>query len=302
MNIRDLEYFVTVAELAHFNAAAEKCFVSQPTLSGQLRKLEEELGHALFMRDTRNVRLTNFGKEALPIAQDILNKVQSLVQKGKELQDPMVGPVLLGAFPTLGPWLFPHLGGMFSKEFKQSEFFLVEEKSPILQARLSAGTLDAAFLAMPQSLPGINVLPVFSEVFYLAVHGQHAWKSRKSIQASELTNLELILLEDGHCLRDQALDLCLLYGAKEKGYFRATGLETLRQMVRLGTGITLIPRLAIPSHKEPGLHYLEIRNPEPTRQIALCFRETHPRRKFFESMAELIRKQCGEILPLQAIV
>jgi len=301
MNLRDLEYFVAVAELGHFHGAAERCFVSQPTLSGQLRKLEEELGHMLFDRDTRNVKLTSFGREALPLAKGALEQVAALVRKAKELQDPFCGPVHLGAFPTLGPWLFPRVGVMFAKSFAQSEFFLTEEKSSLLQQKIQDGSLDAAFLALPQRLPGVQVEPVFSESFLLCVSGGHAWKSRKGIVASELSGLELILLEDGHCLRDQALDLCMRYGARERGHFRATGLETLRQMVRLGTGMTLIPRLAIPDHKDAGIHYLPIRNPEPMRQIALCFRETHPRKALFLAMAEAVRGACGDGLPVESI-
>ncbi|MEN9353798.1 MAG: hypothetical protein RL318_1123 [Fibrobacterota bacterium] len=293
MNLRDLEYFAAVAELGHFGAASERCFVSQPTLSGQLRKLEEELGHSLFDRDTRNVRLTPFGKEALPLAQAVLQAARSLQERAQELKDPFRGAVRLGGFPTLAPWLFPLLFPLFSRSYPHAEFFLVEEKTPVLQKQIQEGFLDAAFLAMPQDAPSLHALPLFSEPFLLAIPGTHPWKARKGIRASELSELELLLLEDGHCLRDQAIDLCFRYGAREKGQFRATGLETLRQMVRLGTGITLMPRLAIPESKESGIVYLPIREPVPTRQIALCFRDSHPRRRFFEDLATHVRSLCA---------
>lgn len=301
MNIRDLEYFVAVAELGHFHAAAHKCFVSQPTLSGQLRKLEEELGHALLERDTRNVRLTAFGREAYTLAKALLESAESLLRKAKEQQDPFRGPVRIGAFPTLAPWLFPRVVERFHSKFPHTEFFLVEEKSPVLQQQLLDGNIDTAFLALPQTLSHIQVEPLFAESFLLAIPSGHAWRRRKSVQSEDLKGLELLLLEDGHCLRDQALDLCVKYGARERGHFRASGMETLRQMVRLGTGITLIPRLAVPEYKESGIQYLPIQNPEPTRSIALCYRETHPRIPFLQAICAEIRQMCEDALPVKAL-
>lgn len=302
MNLRDLEYFVTVAELGHFSEAAEKCFVSQPTLSGQLRKLEEELGQSLFERNTRSVRLTPFGKEALPIAQSILNQTEALQRKAQEKQDPFVGAVTLGAFPTLSPWLLPRLSLALHESYPSADFFLIEDKSPNLQKQLQANEIDAAFLALPQEMDGIDVCNVFTEPFWLAIPGDHPWKRRKLIRTQELENQELLLLEDGHCLRDQALDLCHRYGAKEKGLFRSTGLETLRQMVRMGAGMTLIPRMAIPESQETGIHYIPLKGQDAWRDIALCFRNTHPRRALFEDIIDLIHSLCQSTLPVDPLV
>ena len=298
MNIRDLEYFVAVAETGKFHDAAKRCFVSQPTLSGQLRKLEEELGTALFERTTRQVRLTDFGTEALQLARSALSQIRLLEQRAEALRDPFVGPVSLGAFPTLGPWFLPRISELLHDRYPKVEFFLSEEKSPTLQAQLQSGEMDAVFLAMPQTLTGVTVVPLFSESFELAIPNTHPWKRRKFITEKDLANQELLLLEDGHCLRDQALDLCHKYGAHERGYFRATGLETLRQMVRMEMGMTLIPRMAIPEHDDPGLRYVPLQVNDAKRDIALCFRTTHPRKALFVDLVETLSQFARESLPV----
>lgn len=301
MNLRDLEYFVAVAELGQFGQAAERCHVSQPTLSGQLRKLEDELGQPLFERDTRNVRLSAFGKEALVLARAVGAKAREIETLAKKMADPFRGPVALGAFPTLAPWLLPQLAPHFAHCCPQAEFFLSEEKSPVLLAQLLAGELDAAFLALPVASAELEALPLFAEAFLVAVPVGHPWAEREALEPRELEGAELILLADGHCLRDQALDLCQRYGARERGQFRATSLETLRQMVRLGSGITLMPRLAVPAEAESGIRYLPVRGDDVRREIGLAFRPTHPRRRFFQHVAQMVRELCGERLPVRAL-
>jgi len=301
MNIRDLEYFIAVAETGKFNEAAKRCFVSQPTLSGQLRKLEEELGSALFERTTRQVRLTDFGREALELARSAIFQIRLLEQKAMALKDPFVGPVSLGAFPTLGPWFIPRISEMLHRQYPKVEFYLSEEKSPVLQDQLLSGSMDAVFLAMPQTLAGVEVVPLFSEMFKLAIPQNHPWHRRKSITEKDLANQELLLLEDGHCLRDQALDLCHKYGAHEKGYFRATGLETLRQMVRMEMGMTLMPEMAIPPHGETGIRYLTLETGDAHREIALCYRKTHPRKALFEDLIHHLRQFLKDALPVEVL-
>jgi LysR family hydrogen peroxide-inducible transcriptional activator len=298
MNLRDLEYFAAVAELGGFGAAAKQCFVSQPTLSGQLRKLEEELGQPLFERSTRRVRLTDFGKEALEPVKSALEAVEKLRRMAEEHRDPFSGPVTVGAFPTLAPWLLSRISRPLHEQYPKSEFYLTEDKSPNLSSALTSGGLDVAFLALPVDIAGVEVVPLFSESFYLAVPGNHPWRDRKTVRAEELARQELLLLEDGHCLRDQALDLCHRFGAREKGYFRAAGLETLRQMIRMNMGMTLIPRMAIPGEEEPGIRYLALRDEDAHRNIGLCFRATHPRRALFLHMADTIRGLAGTVLPV----
>lgn len=301
MNLRDIEYFIAVAEQGAFGKAAERCCVSQPTLSGQLRKLEDELGHPLFERNTRAVHLTPFGAEALSLARNILSDCRSLVDIARKLDDPFAGPVCVGAFPTLCPWLLPRLSPVLAQEFPRTSFRLIEEKSPVLQERIKTGELDAALLALPQEIEGVEVIPLFSESFYAGVPEGHPWACREAVDPRELAGQELLLLEEGHCLRDQALDLCHRYGASEGGSFRATSLETLRQMVRLGGGITLIPRLAVPEVIESGIRYVPFSSAQARRDIALCFRATHPKRRFFLSFADRVRGLCGDILPVHPL-
>lgn len=302
MNLRDIEYFVAVAELGGFGKAADRCFVSQPTLSGQLKKLEAEFGHALFERSTRLVRLTPFGAEALSIARRIVADCAALSAVARELDDPFAGEVSVGAFPTLCPWLLPRLSPVLKSDFPRAAFRLVEEKSPTLQASLGTGDLDAALLALPlEEAPGIEAVPLFSEPFYAAVPDSHPWACRDSVDPAELAGQELLLLEDGHCLRDQSLDLCRRYGAAEGGSFRATSLETLRQMVLLGAGITLMPRLAVPDGRESGISYVPFSSSEARREIGLCFRSTHPRRDLFLELAARIRSLCGAALPVSPL-
>lgn len=301
MNLRDLEYFVAVEKYGTFRSASEHCHVSQPTLSGQLKKLEEELGHPLFERSTRKVMLTDFGREALGLARDMLKKADELKQRAEALNDPFSGSIRIGVFPTLGPWLIPRLAGIFKTHYPKIRFYLTEEKTEILQEQLLNGEQDAVLLAHPQELPGVSVLPLFSEAFYAAVPDNHSWADRSCVDGADLEGEQLLLLGDGHCFRDQALDLCGKYGAREHESFRATGLETLRQMVRLGTGITLIPKLAVPEHDEPGIIYKPVSDSEFKRDIVLCFRKTHPRRTLWDNLAGVIRDHCGvdlDVAPL----
>ncbi|AHC16711.1 LysR substrate-binding domain-containing protein [Salinispira pacifica] len=292
MNIRDIEYFQAVAQLGQFRAAALRCNVSQPTLSGQIKKLEEELGHPLFERHTRSVLLTDFGSEALQVAEKILRGVQELEQKANAARDPYSGTLRVGIFPTLGPWLFPRIARKISETYPDLEIYLLEEQSAELQAKLANGELDCAFLALPQEEAQNCVVPIFRESFVVAVPSRHPWGQREEIAVKDLDGQEMLLLSDGHCFRDQALDLCLRYGAREREKYRATGIETLRQMVRMGTGITLIPQLAVPSKPEEGISYIPVADADFGRDIALLYRRTHPRLNLLNELAELISSYC----------
>ncbi len=295
MNLRDLEYFKAVADTGQFRAASEKCFVSQPTLSGQIKKLEEELEHPLFKRNTRKVSLTSFGKEALEIVNDILSRVEDLELLAQAGKDPYQGSLRLGIFPTLGPWLFPQLTENILPEYRKMQFFLLEEQSRTLLESLKNGQIDAAILAMPESHEGFDTIPLFREAFVAAVPEGHSWCRKELVQTEDFRGENLLLLSDGHCFRDQALELCRLHGAGEKEKFRANSLETLRQMVRLGSGITLIPRLAVPEKAEPGIHYIPVADEGFHRDIALLCRRTHPRRILIDEIVEKLRGLCSRL-------
>ena len=259
MNLRDLQYLVALADHRHFGRAAAASFVSQPTLSTQVRKLEEELGVALVERAPRKVMLTPIGHEMAERARRVLAEVEQMREAARRTQDPEAGTVRLGIFPTLGPYLLPHVMPLVRARFPRLELLLVEEKSDILLERLHEGRLDAALLALP-------------------LHDDQLER--------------LLLLEDGHCLRDQALDVCQLAGASEKSEFRATSLETLRQMVAANVGVTLLPTLAVkpPVARSEDIVLLPFRGSHPSRRIAMAWRKSSAMGGFLAQLAQVFRQ------------
>lgn len=287
MNIRDLAYFVAVADLAHFGQAAERCCVSQPTLSGQIKKLETELGVPLLERTNRRVMLTAAGKEILRSARLILGEVDTIRMAAKSQSDPLAGNFRLGAFPTLGPYVFPNLVSEVRAKLPNLCLILIEEKTSILTQKLLDGELDAALLALPVHDPHFECQHLFDDEFLLAVSTDHELAGHDCVEQNALTDHRLLLLEEGHCLRDQALEICQLQGVNEEQEFRATGLETLRQMVKAGTGITFMPKIAIQSD-ESGINYITISGTPPKRKIGLVWRKTTARQNVIDCFADMI--------------
>ena len=285
MNIRDLRYFVAVAELGHFGKAAEQCFVSQPTLSGQIKKLEEELGVQLFERTNRRVVLTDAGRQIQPLAQRILREVETVKEIADSTKDPLSGRFKLGAFPTLATYVFPALVPALKKQAPKLRLILIEEKTAVLLEQLRTGQIDAALLALPIHDDYFLSQKLFDDEFMLAVPKDHELASVKEVDQAMLAQQRLLLLEEGHCLRDQALEVCQLHGLGEEQDFRATGLETLRQMVRAGTGITFMPKIAV-KEKEKGIHYIPFKKPAPIRTIGLVWRKTSARMPVIERVIE----------------
>lgn len=245
MNLRDLKYLVALADHKHFGRAASACFVSQPTLSTQIKKLEDELGVSLVERAPRKVMLTPAGREAAVRARSIVAEVEQMKEAARRSQDPEAGTVRLGIFPTLAPYLLPHVVPRIRERFPRLELLLIEEKSDQLMHQLREGRLDAALLALPLQDDQLHAEFLFEEPFVLAVPEGHPLSRHDSMTLDDLSEQRLLLLEDGHCLRDQALDVCHLAGAMEKSEFQATSLETLRQMVAANVGVTLLPLLAV---------------------------------------------------------
>ena len=295
MNLRDLQYLVALAEQRHFGRAAEACFVSQPTLSMQIRKLEDELGAALFERAPRKVMLTPAGHEVLERARRILSEVEQMKEAARRSKDPEAGSLRLGVFPTLGPYLLPHVVPQLRERFPQLQLLLVEEKSDVLLERLREGRLDAALLALPVQDEQLHAQFLFEEPFVLAAPAQHPLAREASLSVDALNDETLLLLEDGHCLRDQALDVCRRSGAQEKAGFRATSLETLRQMVAAGAGVTLLPALAVhASVAQPrNIRLVPFRAPPPSRRIALVWRKSSAMDGFLRTLADAIGSLAG---------
>ena len=291
MNLRDLKYLVALADHKHFGRAAAACFISQPTLSTQIRKLEEELGIALVERAPRRVMLTAAGRDVADRARRIVADVEEMREVARRSQDPEAGTVRLGIFPTLGPYLLPHVVSQVRHRFPHLELLLVEEKTEVILRQLREGRLDAGVLALPLHDDQLHLEFLFEEPFLLAVPEGHALAGGKPLSMRDLAQESLLLLEDGHCLRDQALDVCQLAGASEKSGFRATSLETLRQMVAANVGITLLPVLAVkpPVASSQDMHLLPFRNPPPSRRIAMVWRRSSAMSQFLTRLAAVFR-------------
>lgn len=290
MNLRDLKYLVALADLRHFGKAADACFVSQPTLSTQIRKLEDELGVPLVERAPRKVMLTAAGQDAVQRARRIVAEVEEMKDAARRSHDPASGVLRLGVFPTLGPYLLPHAVPALHASFPRLELLLVEEKSDVLLQRLRDGKLDAALLALPVHDDQLHAELLFEEPFLLAAPAHHPLAQAQHLHLDTLTDEALLLLEDGHCLRDQALDVCRLSGAHEKSGFRATSLETLRQMVAIGIGVTLLPALSVcaPVVQPAGLRVVRFVDPAPSRKIALIWRKSSAIEGFLHQLGGII--------------
>ncbi len=287
MNLRDLRYLVAVADLRSFIQAADQCSISQPTLSTQIKKMEETLGVQIFERTNKKVIPTEIGGQIVASARRILLEVNTITELAEQAHDPLVGNFRLGAFPTLSTYIFPGLVPKIRQTMPKLRLILIEEKTDILIEQLKLGQLDAALLALPIVDDYLEAEPLFDDEFYLAVADNHPLAVRDSIVQSDLHNQQLLLLDEGHCMRGQALQICQLHHAEEQQDVRATGLETLRQMVRAGTGITLMPKIALQQPGD-GIRYIPFEKPVPTRTIALVWRKTSGRKKLLSLLATLL--------------
>lgn len=283
MNIRDLVYICAVAKEGSFTKAANKIFVSQPTLTMQIQKLEYECGVQIFERKGRSFIITDAGKKIIEKSEAILRMVEDIKEISKYNQDPFSGDLKIAAFPTLSSYYFPKITNKFLKEFPSLKLLLVEDKTDVLIKNLKNGIIDCAFLAMPILDKEFEFFEVFEEKFLLAVNKNHDLaKSNIAISNIDLQGEELMLLEDGHCLRDQALDACSLLGnLKTRSDFTASSLETLIQMVEIGAGITMIPEIA--ARKSKNIKYLELAT-NPTRKIGFYYRKSSPRSTLFKAI------------------
>lgn len=299
MNIRDLQYLVAIADTKHFGKAAEATFVSQPALSMQIKKLENHLGVQLFERNNKNVYLTDIGKSIIEQARDILYRVDNLKELAKQSRDPFSGELYLGVIPTLGPYLLPHIIPGLTKLFPKLKIFLVEEQTQHLIAKLKQGKLDAALFVLPVLDPYFRALALFEEELSLAVHPHHPLAKKKWVRQTDLSNKVLLLLEDGHCLRDHTLSFCDKVYATANKSFQATSLETLRYMVGSKTGITLMPRLAC--RKNDGICYVPFRTPKPTRTLGIIWRSSSTKTQLIEHMAIQIRKLLAKLNEIKII-
>jgi LysR family hydrogen peroxide-inducible transcriptional activator len=291
MTLQELKYLVALADHGHFGRAAEACFITQSTLSTQIKKLEDFLGVTLFDRSLKRVTPTPVGREILAAARNIVDESERIRALARHAQDPMERTIQLGVIPTLGPYYLPHALTLVHKKHPGLRLFLREEMTPQILEHLLAGKLDAGLLALPVNDDSLRVEPLFYEPFFAALPAGHALAERAVLKVSDIMAEKLLLLDEGHCLRDQALDVCGA-GSSGREEVRATSLETLRQMVGLGLGLTLLPALAVDAAPRVSKKAVEIRPfkaPAPGRTIGLVWRKRAPFPETFERLADTLK-------------
>ena len=294
MNLRDLQYIIAVAETRHFGKAAQRCYVSQPTLSGQIKKLEEDLGVTIFERTNRSVEVTPIGEAILEHARQIMEQADVIRQLALAHQDPLAGPLRIGAIPTLSPYLMPLILMPLKTAHPQLRLVLSEEMTDVLLKRLHNHEIDAALLATPVDETDLESIPLFDEPFWLAHPRDHAFYNQDEISRTDLENTELLLLSEGHCLAKQAMEVCHLKERKEQGEMadlRAASLETLLQLVGAGFGSTLVPALAIGGSWATGSGIVtrKLDFPDAYRRVALVYRHSYPRKQALEAFARVVQ-------------
>ncbi len=293
LKLKDLGYLVAVADTRHFGRAAQRCFVSQPTLSSQLKKLEDYLGVQLIERQPRNVTLTEAGEQIVARARRILEASAEVVTLARAYRDPLAGRLRVALLPTIGPYLLPRISQSIRKSLPRLELRLYEYQTSQMLERLEAGEIDLGVLALPVTLDGLAARELYVEPFVVAVPDRHRLAKHASIRLDELKGESLLLLEDGHCLRDQALEVCGRIGLHEKQDFRATSLETLRQMVATGAGVTLLPELASRGAygNARGVAVRPFERPAPSRHVGAVWRKTTARQAAIDEVCKVIAQQ-----------
>ena len=290
LKLKDLRYLVAVADTRHFGRAAERSFVSQPTLSAQLKKLEDYLGVQLIERAPKRVALTAAGEEIVQRARRILEASDEIVELARGHRDPLAGRLKLALLPTIGPYLLPNVAARLRKQLPRLELMLYEYQTDPMLEKLHSGEIDVGILALPVQMDGLDSYELYKEPFTVALPAGHRLATRQNIKVEDLNHETLLLLEDGHCLREQALDICSGSDVHEKQDFRATSLETLRQMVAAGVGITLLPELAGRGAygNARGVAIKPFAKPVPTRTIGAVWRKSSARREAILALAKQI--------------
>jgi LysR family hydrogen peroxide-inducible transcriptional activator len=292
MTLQELRYLIALADKGHFVRAAESCHVGQSTLSTQLKKLEDYLGVPLFERNKHRLMPTPVGAQIIERARVALEVVDEIRELARGCHDPMNGPLRVGVIPTLGPYLVPYVLPTIRELFPKLHLFLREDLTANLLERLRHGGLDALLLALPVPGEDLEMLELFHEPFLVAVPAGHSLEQKRRVTENDLLNQSVLLLEEGHCMRDQALAICGSASSAEREEFKATSLETLRQMVAAGVGCTLLPALAaVPGVGSVRNGLVQIRPfvpPVPTRTIGIVWRHRYPREATVKQLAEVI--------------
>ena len=292
IKLRDLEYLDAIEKFKHFGKAADACHVSQPTLSAQLRKLEEQLNLTLVERHPRNVMLTAAGAALADKARKVLNTAREFEDTARTLADPLAGDLHIGLIPTLAPYLLPHITMPIAQALPHVHLYLYEKQTKMLLQDLDNGEMDVLILPwLDDEMKRFERYKLMDEALVLATPPIHPLCGKPNMRLSDLKDETILTLEDGHCLRDQAMGYCFTAGADEDKRFKATSLETLRYMVASGSGITLLPKLSVINQPEsPVIRYTEFVDPQPTREIVIVIRSNYPRMEAVRTLVSTIRK------------
>ena len=299
MTLTEIRYIIAVADEKHFGRAASRCFVSQPTLSIGVKRLEDELGVTLFERSKSGVHLTAVAEQLVEKARDILREVDSFKELSNHLKDPFLAPLRIGAIYTIGPYLFPSLLPALKTAEPRLKLYIEESFTGTLRKMLKKGQLDAIIVALPFTEPDIEVRELYTEPFEVLLPASHPWSSLPSIPPKHLHTENVLLLGEGHCFRDQVIDACpaLSQSIYDRDNLVAEGssLETLRHMVASGLGVTVLPASAAGlENYAPGfLTTKPFTKPEPSRIVAVAWRKQFPRTDAIELLIDVIRKQVG---------
>src|SRR5882757_9224975 len=294
VTLRQLRYFSALARHGHFGRAAEACAISQPALSMQIKELEDALGGVLLERSPRQVALTKFGEEAVQRVRDILRLVDELGDFARASRDRLVGRLRIGMIPTIAPYLLPEVIGNLTRMHPELDIHVRETLTPKLIEELAEGRLDTAIVALPVSEPSLTEVALFAENFLLV-------RSRKDegtpVPSSEmLREMRLLLLEEGHCFRDQALSFCKTQSSRPRELLDANSLSTLVQMVSSGIGVTLIPEMAVPVEtRSASVSVARFKNPQPSRTIGMVWRKTSPLAKQLLQISEVVCLSAGKV-------
>jgi len=289
LTLKQLRYFEALAQHGHFGRAAQACAISQPALSVQIRELEESLGTELFERGARQIRLTNFGEEFATRVRGILRSVDELGELAMASRDHLVGRLRIGVIPTIAPYLLPEIITDLNAANSGIDIQIRESLTPILVRELADGRLDAAIVALPVSEPSLTEVSLFEENFVLV---RPVADEGKPVPGHEdLREMKLLLLEEGHCFRDQALSFCNIQSSRPREMLDASSLATLVQMVGAGLGVTLIPEMAIAVEtRSAPVSIASFRHPQPSRTIGMIWRKTSPLAKQLRQISEVVRK------------
>jgi len=305
MTLTELKYIVALAREKHFGRAAEACFVSQPTLSVAIRKLEDELGVQLFERGTAGIQTTAMGDQLIEQAQKVLDEASVLKDLARQGRDPLAGPLRVGVIFTIGPYLLPWLVPQMIQAHPSMPMLLQENYTVKLLETLRQGEIDVLILAEPFDAQGLVTEPVYDEHFMVAVPRQHPWAKRRRIPSAELTQQTMLLLGSGHCFRDQVVEICpelSRFSQASSGIqktFEGSSLETIRHMVASGVGITVLPQTACPRSRDDGfLCYIPFESPAPNRRVVLAWRKSFARPAAIEALKQQLKALD---LPVQII-